>query len=208
MTTRALDAHLTLDQTTVGSLGNNSYLLTTADGHSLLIDAAADSDALIGLLAGRTVETIVTTHRHHDHVGALAAMVEATGATALAGRPDVDSIAEQSGIVCQPLWTGDVIELGAHRIEVIGLVGHTPGSITLVVRPADGPVQLFTGDSPFPGGVGKTFGPENFTSLLDDVTRELFARFDDDTVVWPGHGAPTTLGVERPHLDEWRQRGW
>ena len=103
---------------------------------------------------------------------------------------------------------GDQIEVGAARLEAIHLVGHTPGSIALLYDDPDGPPHLFTGDCLFPGGVGKTFGPENFTSLLDDVTRELFARFDDDTVVWPGHGAPTTLGVERPHLDEWKTRGW
>lgn len=98
--------------------------------------------------------------------------------------------------------------MGGVGLEVIGLVGHTPGSIALVHAPASGPVQLFTGDSLFPGGVGRTWAASDFDTLLGDVTRLLFDRFDDDTVVWPGHGLPTTLGAERPQLAEWRARGW
>ena len=74
--------------------------------------------------------------------------------------------------------------------------------------PGEGVVQLFTGDSLFPGGVGRTGSAQDFTSLLDDVERELFGRYGDDTVVWPGHGDRTTLGAERGQLDEWRARGW
>ena len=90
---------------------------------------------------------------------------------------------------------------------MIGLVGHTPGSITLAT-PATGPTHLFTGDSLFPGGPGKTNKSEDFTSLMDDLESKVFARFDDSTVVHPGHGDDTTLGAERPHLGEWRNRGW
>jgi glyoxylase-like metal-dependent hydrolase (beta-lactamase superfamily II) len=67
---------------------------------------------------------------------------------------------------------------------------------------------VFTGDSLFPGGVGKTSSPENFTSLLNDVTERLFEPLPDATSVYPGHGHDTTLGAERPHLGEWRERGW
>lgn len=69
-------------------------------------------------------------------------------------------------------------------------------------------MHLFTGDSLFPGGVGKTDGEANFVSLLDDVESRIFGRYDDRTVVYPGHGKDTTLGSERPHLPEWRTRGW
>ena len=91
--------------------------------------------------------------------------------------------------------------------EVIGLVGHTPGSITLAYA-ADDTTHLFTGDSLFPGGPGKTNSPADFASLIDDLETKIFGRFDDDTVVHPGHGDDTTLGAERPHLEEWRSRGW
>ena len=59
-----------------------------------------------------------------------------------------------------------------------------------------------------PGGVGKTRSPEDFTSLIDDVEERLFGTLPDDTWVYPGHGKDTTLGAERPHLAEWRARGW
>ncbi len=101
------------------------------------------------------------------------------------------------------------------------LRGHTPGSVALVyrepVRPTDqlgtdalpGRVHLFTGDSLFPGGVGNTQGdPDRFGRLIDDVVTRVFDRFDDSTWVYPGHGKDTTLGAERPHLEEWRRRGW
>ena len=93
-------------------------------------------------------------------------------------------------------------------LEVIHLVGHTPGSIALLYRdPAGGP-HLFTGDSLFPGGPGRTTNPQDFTSLMDDLETKVFGRLPDDTVVYPGHGADTTLGKERPAIPEWRARGW
>jgi glyoxylase-like metal-dependent hydrolase (beta-lactamase superfamily II) len=60
----------------------------------------------------------------------------------------------------------------------------------------------------FPGGPGKTAGPDEFGSLMDDLEAKVFGRLDDDTHVYPGHGDDTTLGTERPHLGEWRERGW
>ena len=78
----------------------------------------------------------------------------------------------------------------------------------LAYRGPEGPTHLFTGDSLFPGGPGKTWSPEDFDSLMDDLEAKVFNRFADDTVVHPGHGDATTIGAERPHLKEWRARGW
>jgi len=100
------------------------------------------------------------------------------------------------------------VTVGHLTLEVIALRGHTPGSIALAYREPTGPVHLFTGDSLFPGGPGATRSPESFASLMADLTERVFDRFDDDTAVYPGHGLSTTLGAERPHLDEWRARGW
>ncbi len=196
-----------LAKTSVGPMDNNAYLLTH-DDDALLIDAAAEPDVLLRQLERVHVVGVVTTHRHHDHIGALAQVVAATGAPAYAGTPDAGAITAATGVTCREVWTGDTIEVGPVRLEVIGLVGHTPGSITLALTPADGPVRLFTGDSLFPGGLGKTWKPADFDTLLVDVTTKLFDRFGDDTIVHPGHGDDTTLGAERPHLDEWRTRGW
>ena len=93
-------------------------------------------------------------------------------------------------------------------LEIIALRGHTPGSVAVLYRDPDGINHLFTGDSLFPGGVGRTTSPEDFTSLIDDVEARVFGELDDSTWFYPGHGDDSTLGVERPHLAEWRERGW
>ncbi len=93
-------------------------------------------------------------------------------------------------------------------LEVIALRGHTPGSVAVLYRDPEGTPHLFTGDSLFPGGVGKTGSPADFTSLIDDVEERIFGQLPDETWFYPGHGNDSTLGAERPHLTEWRERGW
>lgn len=194
----------------VGEMDNVAYLLTCrATGAQLLVDAAADPDTLLALVAAGSpagrLDTVVTTHRHHDHVGALSAVVGATGASTAAGADDADHLPVPTD---RRLEDGDVVHVGDVPLDVVHLRGHTPGSVALVLR-GDGPAHVFTGDSLFPGGVGNTRGvAADFTSLLDDVSARLFDVLPDDTVVHPGHGDPTTLGAERPHLQEWRERGW
>lgn len=207
MTGLPIGAGLRLTTRSVGPMDNNAYLLVNGPD-ALLIDAAAEPSALLRMIAKMNLVGVVTTHRHADHLQALAAVVRATGTPAYAGSPDAATITEATGVTCREIWDGDTVALGDVRLQVIGLVGHTPGSIALAHTPDDAPDRLFTGDSLFPGGVGKTHRAADFDSLLNDVTSKLFDRFGDDTVVHPGHGAPTTLGAERPHLDEWRARGW
>ncbi len=76
------------------------------------------------------------------------------------------------------------------------------------MRPSGGARQPITGNCLFPGGVGKTWQAADFTQQLSDVSSRVFDVHDDSTVVYPGHGDDTTLGAERPHLGEWRDRGW
>ena len=106
------------------------------------------------------------------------------------------------------VWDGDRVHVGNVSLEVIGLVGHTPGSIALAWTPEHGAAHLFVGDSLFPGGPGKTTTPEDFRSLMTDLEAKVFGRFGDDTVVHPGHGDPTTLGRERAGIPQWWARGW
>jgi glyoxylase-like metal-dependent hydrolase (beta-lactamase superfamily II) len=203
-----LSPTVTLTKVSVGPMDNNAYLLA-GSASSLLIDAANDADRLLGLIGQAPVDTIITTHRHGDHLQALDDVARATGARLVAGRPDAAAIAADAGVGgVDEVWDGDSVPLGEESLQVIGLVGHTPGSIALVYRPADGLAHLFSGDSLFPGGVGRTRSPEDFRSLLSEVESKIFLAFEDDTVVHPGHGDDTTLGNERPHLEEWRQRGW
>lgn len=191
----------------VGPFDNNAYLL--ADGDDLvLVDAAQDAPALLEWIGGRRVSAIVTTHRHPDHIASLPAVAAATGARLLAGRPDAAAIGDATGHRPEGLWDGDTLRVGSAELEVIGLVGHTPGGIALAHRPEHGPAVVITGDSLFPGGPGKVIRPEDFKSLMTDLVTKVFDRFPDDTVILPGHGLPTTLGAERPHLPEWWARGW
>lgn len=205
--TLELSPQLTLTKVSVGPMDNNAYLLQTA-GAKLLVDAAAEPDRLLAL-TGRDLDTVVTTHRHGDHWQALGRVAEATGAALVAGRPDVDAIATGAWVEgVTGVWDGDTIRVGDEVLDVIGLVGHTRGSIALAWTGPDGVVHLFTGDSLFPGGPGRTSGAADFTSLMNDLEEKVFGRFDDRAVVHPGHGDDTTLGAERPHLTEWRARGW
>lgn len=192
----------------VGPMGNNAYLLTDA-GEGLLIDAADEAATLLALVGDTPVTRIVTTHRHRDHVAALAAVASHTGARLVAGEPDADAIAQAAGVTIDDrVWDGDTVRVGNVELEVVGLVGHTPGSVALIHSPDEDHATVFSGDSLFPGGPGQTLCPEDFQSLMTDLVTKVFDRFGDETVIMPGHGLPTTLGNERPHLPGWWARGW
>jgi len=199
-------AHLMITKVAVGPMNNNAYLLRCrATDEQLLIDAAADAPVLMETVGSR-LDTVVTTHRHADHWGALAEVVEATGARTAAGRIDAEGIPVATELL---LDDGDTLQVGECTLTVRHLVGHTPGAIVLVYDDPQGHPHLFTGDCLFPGGVGNTQGDaERFRSLLHDVETKIFDQLPDETWVYPGHGDDTTLGAERPHLPEWRERGW
>jgi glyoxylase-like metal-dependent hydrolase (beta-lactamase superfamily II) len=192
-------------------MSNNAYLLhCNGTGEQVLIDAAAEPQRLLPLIGDAGLTTVVTTHRHWDHHRALAAVAEATGAEVVAGVPDAEEITSQTGVpVTRPVGHGDTVEVGDCTLEVIALAGHTPGSIALLYDDPAGSPHLFTGDSLFPGGVGNTFGDKAaFAQLIDEVERKVFDRLPDDTWFYPGHGNDSTIGAERPHLGEWRERGY
>ncbi|MGB5935908.1 MAG: MBL fold metallo-hydrolase [Ornithinimicrobium sp.] len=209
-------------QISVSTMDNNVYLVTCVEtGAQMLIDAADEASRIGDLVANSgdgTVETVVTTHRHWDHHRALTDVVAATGAKTAAGSDDADDVPVSPD---RRLDQGDTITVGALALRVISLRGHTPGSIALAldVTPNSGPGEgnteraecgtvLFTGDSLFPGGPGKTDGRSAFSSLMDDLTERIFGEYGDGAVVLPGHGDGTTLGAERGQLAQWRQRGW
>jgi len=199
----------TLRTASVSEQDNIAYLLTsTATGAQLLVDAADSADELLTMVrtgsADGRVDLVVTTHQHWDHHRALAAVVEATGARSAAGEDDADALPVAPD---ERLAHGDQLVVGDLSFDVVHLRGHTPGSVALVWTDAAGTTHLFTGDSLFPGGPGRTTSPDDFTSLMDDLEARVFP-LRDESIVYPGHGATTTLGAERPHLAEWRERGW
>jgi glyoxylase-like metal-dependent hydrolase (beta-lactamase superfamily II) len=197
---------LTISKVSVGPMDNNAYLLRcTETGEQLLVDAANDADTLLALIGDSGLSTVVTTHQHGDHWQALEDVVEATGARSVAHEADAGPLP----VVDATVADGETVSVGQCQLEVIHLVGHTPGSIALLYGDPAGFPHLFTGDSLFPGGVGNTFGSaENFRSLLSGVETKLFGRLPDDTWFYPGHGNDSTLGAERGSIPEWRARGW
>lgn len=201
---------LTIRKLSVSDFDNNVYLLTCrATGEQLLIDAADDAARIldeVGAAGNGRLATVVTTHQHWDHVRALDKVVAATGATTVAGAADADALPVP---VDRRVGQGDTVRCGDVSLDVVHLRGHTPGSIALAYANPDGATHLFTGDSLFPGGIGNTKNPgQSFDSLIADVTTRVFDVYDDDTWFYPGHGDDSTLGAERPHLPEWRGRGW
>lgn len=197
--------HLVITKLSVGPMDNNAYFLRCPEtGDELLVDAAAEADRLVATVGEGRLRTVVTTHSHRDHWGALAQVLAATGAESVAHPLDADAI---NAPVTRDVHDGESIAVGSAAVSVIHLPGHTPGSIALLYDDPQGTPHLFTGDSLFPGGVGKTT-PQTFPTLYGNVVAKVFDRLPDETWVYPGHGNDTLLGKERPHLSEWRERGW
>jgi glyoxylase-like metal-dependent hydrolase (beta-lactamase superfamily II) len=198
-------AHLIVTKVSVGPMDNNAYFVRCRDtGAELLIDAAAEPERLLATVGDGPLVTVVTTHSHRDHWGALADVVAATGATTVAHSDDARAIAVPTAVV---VHDGDTVTVGTCALTVIHLGGHTPGSIALLYDDPQGTPHLFTGDGLFPGGVGKTTS-ETFPTLYGNVVAKVFDRLPDETWVYPGHGDDTVLGNERPSLAQWRERGW
>ena len=206
--TREIDG-LTVTKLAVGPMDNNAYLLRdTGTGEGLLIDAANDPARVLEMIGDTPITWLVTTHRHWDHWQGLKDVHAATQGVVVAQTLDAGELPIP---VDDDLSDGDILRFGDAAVSVIHLRGHTPGSVAILYdaegRLADTP-HLFTGDSLFPGGPGKTNSPEDFTSLMNDLEERVFGPLPDTTWVYPGHGTDTTLGAERPHLAEWRARGW
>jgi glyoxylase-like metal-dependent hydrolase (beta-lactamase superfamily II) len=196
------DALCEVHATVVGGFDNNVYVVRCrSTGEALLIDAADEHEYLLELAHSLGVGFVVETHGHHDHIQAVPAMREAGLEVAVAQ-------ADAAMLPSYDLIIGDdeAIQVGRLEVTTIATPGHTPGSTCFTVR---GTPLLFSGDTLFPGGPGGTkFEGGDFATIIDSIEHRLFQPFAPETVVLPGHGVATTIGAERPHLDEWIERGW
>ena len=196
------DTDLEIHKVVVGPFENNVFVLRCRHtGEAVLIDAANEHERLLELARGLNVGRILETHGHWDHIQAIPEMRDAgysVGVTAqdAAMLPSYDELVEHDS----------VIEVGDLRLRTILTPGHTPGSMCFRV---EGKPLLFSGDTLFPGGPGNTtLEGGDFTTIIRSIDDLLFRPLDADTIVMPGHGLDTTIGAERPSLDEWVDRGW
>lgn len=185
----------------LGRMGNNCYVLRpTSSGPVTIVDAPEGIEEVINALAGAEIERTVVTHSHFDHWLGFEVLGTVTDAPVYVG-------AQESNL--EPSWNatplddGEVFTVGDAQVQVIHTPGHTPGSICLLVGKA-----VLTGDTLFPGGPGNTsFEGGDFDTIIASLDQRLFT-LPPDTLVLPGHGDDTTIGTERPHLQEWIDRGW
>jgi glyoxylase-like metal-dependent hydrolase (beta-lactamase superfamily II) len=186
----------------VGPLDNNVYVIRCRrSGQAMLIDAANEHESLLEICTRLNVGHVVETHGHWDHIQAVPAVREAGIAVAVT-QADAGMLPSYDLI----LTDDEVLSVGDLRIRTLTTPGHTAGSICFAV---EGTNLLFTGDTLFPGGPGNTSTEgADFDTIIESIDRRIFARFDPDTVVLPGHGLATTVGQESPHLQEWADRGW
>jgi glyoxylase-like metal-dependent hydrolase (beta-lactamase superfamily II) len=187
----------------VGPVDNNVFVVRCRQtGEAVLIDAANEHERLLELCTSLSVRRVLETHGHWDHIQAVPAMREAGYEVAVTAL-DAPRLKEVGYDLL--LDDKEVVEVGRIRLHALHTPGHTEGSICFQV---DGTPLLFSGDTLFPGGPGATkFEGGNFGTIIDSISSTLFA-LPDSTLVLPGHGTDTTIGAERPHLDEWIARGW
>jgi len=196
------DAQVEVHRLVVGPWDNNVFVVRCRrTGEALLIDAANEHERLLEVCRALEVRVVVETHGHHDHVQAVPQVREA--GIDVAVRKEDAAMLDSYDLL---LEDDDVLEVGRLRIRTAHTPGHTPGSICFAV---EGTPLLFTGDTLFPGGPGNTKTDlGDFSVIIRSIADRLYAAYPDETIVLPGHGAMTTIGAERPHLDEWVERGW
>lgn len=182
-------------------MDNNVFVLRCKQtGDAVLVDAANEHERLLDLCTNLGVRKVLETHGHWDHIQAVPAVRDAGY--------DVGVTAEDAAMLDSydfVLEDESVIEVGRLRLHLIHTPGHTPGSICFRI---EGSPVLFAGDTLFPGGPGNTtFEGGDFATIIESIDRRLFT-LPGDTIVLPGHGDDTTIERERPHLQEWVDRGW
>jgi len=181
---------------------NNVYVVRCKrTGEATLIDAANEHDRLLRVARRLGVTSVLETHGHWDHIGAVEQVREA-GIDVWVRNEDAGMLPSYDHL----LDDDAVHQVGDLRLRTLHTPGHTPGSICFALEESS---MLFTGDTLFPGGPGNTnYDAQDFATIITSIDERIFGVFGDDVTIWPGHGGESTIGTERPHLDEWVERGW
>jgi len=190
-----------IDKLIVGPVENNVFVVRCkGTGEAVIVDAANEHELLLEVARATGVRRVLTTHGHWDHIQAVEAVRNAGIDVGIAAA-DAEMLPAYDFV----LPDDDVLSVGDLRIRTIHNPGHTPGSTSFLL---EGHPILFSGDTLFPGGAGNTSFPGgDFAQIIESIDRRLFT-LPVDTIVLPGHGLDTTIGTERPHLQEWVDRGW
>jgi glyoxylase-like metal-dependent hydrolase (beta-lactamase superfamily II) len=197
-------------QFTVGPVAENCYIVRRDDAdHGLIVDPGEEAERILGAVdsLGLTIDAILVTHCHFDHIGAVAPVAEATGATVWCPEIEVPVLADIMSYVPWPgfgpfesydadetVAGGEHLSLAGLEIDVIFTPGHSPGHVTYAI-PDEG--ALFSGDVLFKGSVGRTDLPGGDWGTLLESIRGLVDSYPEETTVYPGHMGITTLGAER-----------
>ena len=196
-----VDTQVEITKLVVGPYDNNVFVVRCrATGDAVLLDAANEHEKLLELCRTLNVRKVLETHGHWDHIQAIPQLRDAGYSVAVAAAdakmlPSYDEILEDAS----------VIQVGALRLHTIATPGHTPGSMCFAI---EGSPVLLSGDTLFPGGPGNTKPADaDFDTIITSIDRRLFT-LSPETIVMPGHGLDTTIATERPHLQEWVDRGW
>ena len=209
---------LDVQMLTVGPIGENCFVLRREGSDSgLVVDPGEEPERILAAIEemGMTVEAILLTHCHFDHIGAVAPVAQATGAPVYCPELETPLLADIMAYVPYPgigpyesyeadetVKGGEVLELAGMTLDVLATPGHSPGHVTYSVR---GEQAIFSGDVLFQGSVGRTDLPGADHATLMASIAKLLDTLPDETGVLPGHMDPTTLGAERasnPFLHE------
>jgi glyoxylase-like metal-dependent hydrolase (beta-lactamase superfamily II) len=195
------DADVRIDKLIVGPFENNVFVVRSKhSGAAVLLDAANEHELLLDVARATGVRRVLTTHGHWDHIQAVTAVRDAGIEVGIAA-DDAEMLPSYDFVIPDD----EVYEVGDLRLRSVHTPGHTLGSTSFLL---EGKPIVFTGDTLFPGGPGNTSTPgASFEQVIESIDRRLFT-LPPDVLVLPGHGLDTTVGTERPHLDEWVDRGW
>ena len=177
---------------------NNAYLLVCPKtNESIIIDTPVDYSELIRIAKTSNVRSILITHNHSDHIQGLANVTAIIPNLVGIGEADAWALSKPPD---RFLRDGDTITAGNIVLKVLSTPGHTPGSICLVAGK-----HLFSGDTLFPGGPGRSVSPQSLTQIIDSITRKLFVL--DDTVIFhPGHGEDGDIKTAKEEYDIFESR--
>jgi hydroxyacylglutathione hydrolase len=186
------DENLHIEKLQLGPYGTNAYILVCKNTlDSLVVDAPAEADTIMSSLEGTNPRYILLTHDHVDHIGALTELREALEVPLVAHHADSVRLSPAPEM---PVSDGYKFKLGNLEFRVLHTPGHTPGSICFHTGK-----HLFSGDTLFPGGPGKTWSPGDFGQIMESIKTKLMV-LPDDTNIYPGHGETTVLKKEREEI--------